>query len=62
VLNNSYRNFDDPLSTAMLAQQSQVIMRIQQTFAKVRVDMFMARAKSAYDWFKIRNTNGVGAY
>jgi hypothetical protein len=44
----------------------QVIMRIQQTFVKVRTDMFMAhatiQAKSAYDWFKIRNANGVGSY
>jgi hypothetical protein len=40
----------------------QVIMRIQQTFAKVRNDMFMSHTKSAYDWFKIRNANGVGAY
>jgi hypothetical protein len=40
----------------------QIITRIQQIFAKVRVDMFMAHTKSAYDWFKIRNTNGVGVY
>jgi hypothetical protein len=44
----------------------QVIMRIQQTFVKVRTDMFMThamiQAKSAFDWFKIRNANGVGSY
>jgi hypothetical protein len=44
----------------------QVIMRIQQTFVKVRTDMFMAhamiQAKNAFDWFKIRNANGVGSY
>jgi hypothetical protein len=40
----------------------QVIMRIQQSFTKVRAEMFMAHTKSAYDWFKIRNGNGVGAY
>jgi hypothetical protein len=44
----------------------QVIMRIQQTFVKVRADMFMAHAmaqtRMAYDWFKIRNANGLGSY
>jgi len=40
----------------------QVIMRIQQTFARVRVDAIMNRGKTAYDWFKIRCANGVGTY
>jgi len=40
----------------------QVITRIQQTLLKVRNEVQMNRAKTAYDWFKIRNTNGVGSY
>ncbi len=41
----------------------QLITRLQQTLGKVRTDMLIIHTtKSAYDWFKIRNTNGVGAY
>jgi hypothetical protein len=40
----------------------QIISRIQQTLAKVRVDVMVNHGKMAYDWFKIRNTNGVGSY
>jgi hypothetical protein len=40
----------------------QVIMRIQQTFARVRIDAILNRGKTPYDWFKIRCTNGVGTY
>ena len=40
----------------------QVIMRIQQTFARVRIDAILNRGKTPYDWFKIRCSNGVGTY
>jgi hypothetical protein len=40
----------------------QVIMRIQQTFARVRIDAILNRGKTPYDWFKIRCANGVGTY
>lgn len=40
----------------------QVISRIQQTLIRVRCEVQLNRTKTAYDWFKIRNTNGVGSY
>ena len=40
----------------------QVISRIQQTLVRVRNEVQMSRAKTAYEWFKIRNANGVGSY
>jgi len=40
----------------------QVIMRIQQVFLQVRCDVILNRNKTAYDWFRIRNANGVGTY
>jgi len=40
----------------------QVIMRIQQTFLRVRCDAVWNRSKMPYDWFRIRNANGVGTY
>jgi hypothetical protein len=40
----------------------QTIMRIQQTFARVRIDAILNRGKTPYDWFKIRSANGVGTY
>jgi hypothetical protein len=40
----------------------QVVMRIQQAFFRVRCDVIMNRQKTAYDWFRIRNANGVGTY
>jgi hypothetical protein len=39
-----------------------VIMRIQQAFFRVRCDAIFNRGKTAYDWFRIRNANGVGTY
>jgi hypothetical protein len=41
---------------------SQIIGRIQQSLMKVRVDVMANHSKMAYDWFKIRNANGVGSY
>ncbi|MGA9640382.1 MAG: hypothetical protein WBQ72_03215 [Terriglobales bacterium] len=43
----------------------QVISRIQQALMKVRVDVICRPNKTkpaAYDWFKIRNANGTGAF
>jgi uncharacterized protein involved in type VI secretion and phage assembly len=41
----------------------QVIMRIQQALVRVRCDAFFnPRGKLPYDWFRIRNANGVGTY
>jgi len=40
----------------------QVIMRIQQAFLRVRCDAILNRGKTPYDWFRIRNANGVGTY
>ena len=40
----------------------QVVMRIQQTFLRVRCDAIWNRGKAPYDWFRIRNANGVGTY
>jgi hypothetical protein len=40
----------------------QVVMRIQQAFFRVRCDVILNRGKTAYDWFRIRNANGVGTY
>lgn len=40
----------------------QVIMRIQQVFLRVRCDAILNRGKTPYDWFRIRNANGVGTY
>lgn len=40
----------------------QVIMRIQQAFVRVRCDAILNRGKVPYDWFRIRNANGVGTY
>jgi hypothetical protein len=43
----------------------QIISRIQQVLMKVRVDVICRPYKTrpaAYDWFKIRTANGVGAY
>ena len=40
----------------------QTIMRIQQTFARVRIDAILNRGKTPYDWFKIRCSNGIGTY
>lgn len=40
----------------------QTIMRIQQAFMRVRCDTFWNRSKTPYDWFRIRNANGVGTY
>jgi hypothetical protein len=40
----------------------QVITRIQQTFFRVRCDAILNRGKMPYDWFRIRNANGVGSY
>jgi len=37
-------------------------MRIQQAFFRVRCDVILNRGKTAYDWFRIRNANGVGTY
>ena len=39
-----------------------VITRIQQAFFRVRCDAIFNRNKMAYDWFRIRNANGVGTY
>jgi hypothetical protein len=39
-----------------------VITRIQQAFFRVRCDAIWNRNKMAYDWFRIRNANGVGTY
>jgi hypothetical protein len=39
-----------------------VIGRIQQAFLRVRCDVVWNRGKTAYDWFRIRNANGVGSY
>jgi len=38
------------------------INRIQQAFVRVRCDGIFNRGKSPYDWFRIRNANGVGTY
>jgi hypothetical protein len=40
----------------------QVVTRIQQTFLRVRCDAIWNRGKAPYDWFRIRNANGVGTY
>ncbi len=40
----------------------QVIARIQQAFFRVRCDVLFNRGKTPYDWFRIRNANGVGTY
>jgi hypothetical protein len=40
----------------------QVVMRIQQAFLRVRCDAILNRGKAPYDWFRIRNANGVGTY
>jgi hypothetical protein len=40
----------------------QVVVRIQQAFLRVRCDVILNRDKTAYDWFRIRNANGVGTY
>jgi len=40
----------------------QVITRIQQAFFRVRCDAIWNRGKMPYDWFRIRNANGVGTY
>src|ERR1022692_2681733 len=40
----------------------QVVMRIQQAFVRVRCDAILNRGKMPYDWFRIRNANGVGTY
>ena len=39
-----------------------VIQRIQQAFIRVRCDAIWNRTKMPYDWFRIRNANGVGTY
>jgi len=39
-----------------------VVTRIQQAFVRVRCDVIWNRNKTAYDWFRIRNANGVGTY
>jgi len=39
-----------------------IITRIQQTFFRVRCDVILGRGKMAYDWFRIRNANGIGTY
>jgi len=40
----------------------QVVQRIQQAFLRVRCDAILNRGKAPYDWFRIRNANGVGTY
>ncbi|MFY9659349.1 MAG: hypothetical protein WAJ97_01925 [Terriglobales bacterium] len=40
----------------------QVVTRIQQAFLRVRCDAIWNRSKMPYDWFRIRNANGVGTY
>jgi hypothetical protein len=39
-----------------------VVTRIQQVFVRVRCDAILNRGKMPYDWFRIRNANGVGTY
>ncbi|MGA3088914.1 MAG: hypothetical protein ABSD75_09895 [Terriglobales bacterium] len=40
----------------------QVVSRIQGAFGRVRCDAILNRGKAPYDWFRIRNANGVGTY
>ncbi|MGB8011449.1 MAG: hypothetical protein WCF68_07535 [Terriglobales bacterium] len=40
----------------------QVVTRIQQVFVRVRCDAILNRGKAPYDWFRIRNANGIGTY
>ena len=60
------RQLSERWSQRMDARTSQdnwlIINRIQQAFVRVRCDGIFNRGKSPYDWFRIRNANGVGTY